>query len=45
MVARAFNPSTQEEEAGGSLSLKPTYKESSRIARDTHRDLASNKIK
>jgi hypothetical protein len=45
MVAHAFNPSTQEAEAGGFLSSRPAwsiYKVSSRTARAIQRKLVWN---
>jgi hypothetical protein len=46
-VVHAFNPSTQEAEAGGFLSSRPAfvYKASSRKARATQRNPVSNKKK
>jgi hypothetical protein len=47
VVVHAFNPSTWEAEAGGSLSLRPSlvYKVSSRIARAIQRNPVSEKPK
>jgi hypothetical protein len=44
MVAHAFNPSTQEAEAGGSeFKASLVYRVSSRIARDTQKNPVSKK--
>jgi hypothetical protein len=46
LVAHTFNPSTQEEEAGGSeFKVSLVYRVNSKTARATQRNLDSKKLK